>query len=107
MEQAELARRRSANAFDGDRVAEELLKRISQPGKRTKSWSTKIIVQRQALAKYLGRNPGVKAVQAEFIDAYPTARLEASTQTGLDRAVLPEALPFTMAQSKDEAWLPE
>lgn len=130
MEQAELARTRSANRLDWERVAEELralgvseerelesryvvllthlLKWMFQPDKRSRSWATTITVQRRALAKHLRRNPGLKAIEAdEFLDAYQTARLQASSETDLPLETFPETPPFGLNQAKDEAWRPE
>ena len=130
MAQAELARTRSANAFDWERVAEELrqlgiseerelesrfvvllthlLKWMYQPEARSHSWRNSIINQRRALEKQLRRNPGLKAIEAaEFADAYQTARLEASSETGLDDGVFPTAAPFSIEDAKRQDWWPE
>lgn len=129
-EQADALKRRSANELDWDRLAEELtslgiseekelgsryvvllahlLKWIYQPERRSRSWRNTITTQRRAIAKHLRRNPGLKAVEVEeYLDAYETARLEASSETDMDVETFPEAPPFTMDQVKEEAWMPE
>jgi hypothetical protein len=130
MEQAELARTRSANRLDWERVAEELralgvseerelesryvvllthlLKWMFQPDQRSRSWATTMTVQRRALAKHLRRNPGLKAIEAEeFQDAYQTARLQASGGTDLPVETFPLTPPFNLSQAKDEDWHPD
>ncbi|MBU6405799.1 MAG: DUF29 family protein [Alphaproteobacteria bacterium] len=129
IEQAELARTRSANRLDWERVAEELralgvseerelescyvvllthlLKWMFQPDKRSRSWATTITVQRRALAKHLRRDPGLKAIEAaEFLDAYQTARLQASAETDLPLETFPEKPPFSIADAKNESLTP-
>lgn len=127
--QADLLRARSGNRIDWDHLAEELrclgaseerelysryevllchlLKWEFQPDRRSRSWENTIKVQRSGLARHLARNPGLKRIEArEFVQAYATARLLASTETDLDVAIFPEEPPFLMAQAKDPAWWP-
>lgn len=130
VEQAEALKRRSANEIDWDNLAEELaslsrqeawelynryvvllthlLKWIYQPAHRSKSWRNSIAIQRREIAKHLRRNPSLKSVESqEFADAFATARLQASTETGLAVEALPEKPPFSPDQSKDSAWWPD
>lgn len=127
--QADFLRTRSGNRLDWDRLAEELqslgaseerelgsrlevlishlLKWIYQPERRSRSWENTIRAQRQSLAKHLRRNPGLKSIEAaEFLDAYETARLAASSETDLDVAVFPPTPPFSLEQARDPAWWP-
>lgn len=130
MTQADAARRRSANEFDWDNVAEELetlgraearelhsryvvllthlLKWAYQPGRRGRSWSNTIAIQRRLIMRHMRQNPGLKANEREeFIDAYGVARLKASNETKLDPETFPETPPFTMEQAMDNDWLPD
>jgi hypothetical protein len=129
LEQAELAQRRSANAFDWDNVAEELrllgaseerelasryrvllthlLKWIYQPEERSRSWRVTIRNQRADITKHLDRNPGLRSIEAqEFLDAYDRSRYEAHDETGLPEDTFPETPPFTMDEAKSEAFWP-
>ena len=129
-EQAELARRRSANELDWDNVAEELeslgkqsvwelynryvvllahlLKWRYQPERRGASWEATIAEQRRQIAKHLRDNPSLKAVDpAEFEDAYGTARIRAAGETELDRSTFPVDPPFTPEQARDDDFWPE
>jgi hypothetical protein len=128
--QAEALRRRSANELDWDLLSQELdalgqseerelnsryrvllthlLKWIMQPERRSRSWETTIRIQRRDLARHLGKNPGLKRIEAEeFEDAYQVARLQASNETDLEFALFPEQPPFTMDQAKDETYWPQ
>lgn len=128
-DQADVLRRRSSDELDWDNVAEEiaslggqqqwelynrlvvllthLLKWREQPGGRCGSWSSTIRVQRRDLAKLLRRSPSLRACQdAEFADAYPSARLKASSETFLREDLFPDEAPFTLAQALDPDWLP-
>jgi hypothetical protein len=128
--QAAAARAKDAAALDWDNLAEELeglsrtearelhsryqvllahlLKWLIQPERRSRSWRNTIANQRDAIARHLAQNPGLKPKDAEeFLDAYPYARRDASTETDLDLAAFPEAPPFTMEQAKDPDFLPE
>ena len=129
-EQADLARRRSANELDWDNVAEELeslgrqaawdlynryivliahlLKWRFQPERRSASWQATIEEQRRSLRKHLKENPSLKAVDLqEFGDAYGTARVRAAGETELDRATFPVEPFFTPEQARDDDFWPE
>lgn len=130
LRQADAARRRSANEIDWDHVAEEmealsrselrelfsryvvllqhLLKWIYQPEGRSRSWRNTIANQRDAIARHLAQNPGLKPKEGEeFLAAYATARRDASTETDLDLALFPEDPPFTPDEAKNTDFLPE
>lgn len=130
LEQADAALRRSANEIDWENLAEELkslgsqvewelynrlrvllthlLKWRFQPGARSRSWRNTIRVQRKEIAKHLRQNPSLRTVEAkEFVEAYETARLEASAETKLAETVFPNECPFTLDQAKAEDFWPE
>lgn len=129
-EQADAARRRSANEIDWDNVAEELeslgkqvawelhnryvvllahlLKWRFQPEKQSRSWRATIIEQRRQIAKHLRQNPSLKSVdEEEFGDAYGTARVRASGETDLDEDIFPHDPPFTPEEARADDFWPE
>lgn len=130
MDQSDLARTRSSNAFDWDHVAEELrllgvseerelklrliillsnlLKWSYQPEFRSRSWTNSIMSQRLALVDHLSSNPGLKSkLPHAYSVAYMRARLDASSETDLELETFPLDPPFTYAQAMDEKWLPD
>ena len=129
-QQAEHVKRRSANELDWDNIAEELeslgkqqrselrsryevlilhlLKWLYQPGHRSRSWSNSIEVQRSRITEHLAENPSLKSSDAELFEkAYRHARLDAATETGLDKTTLPESPPFDAAQALDPDYWPD
>lgn len=129
-EQADAARRRSADEIDWDNVAEELeslgkqqaselqsryvvllahlLKWRFQPEKRGNSWRGTINEQRRQIAKHMRKNPSLKSVdEEEFGDAYDAARARASSETDLDEDVFPVEPPFTPEQARADDFWPE
>lgn len=128
--QADALRRRSANEVDWDHLAEELeslgrsdvrelgsrlqvllvhlLKWRFQPGRRCTSWRHTIRVQRRDLARFLKDSPSLRSLEnAEFEEAYASARLLASAETHIPLADFPEAPLFTLEQAADPSWLPD
>ncbi len=128
--QAAAARRRSANELDWDNIAEELeglsrsearelnsrfevllahlLKWIVQPELRSRSWRNTIANQRDAIARHLEQNPGLKGREAEeFAAAYRAARRDASSETDLDLDRFPEEPPFTLDEAKSADYWPQ
>ena len=76
-----------------------LLKWDYQPERRSRSWRTSILVQRNHVGRVLGKNPGLKPLVSKAIEeAYSDARLEAADETGLDD----EAFPKTCGYSFDQ-----
>ena len=130
LEQAELIRRRSANEIDWENVAEEieglgrqqrselrsrlvvllhhLLKWRFQPGKRSRSWMSSIVEQRDQIEAEFRDSPSLRTAQDDlFAAAYGTARKKASVETRLTLDVFPAEPPFTLAQALDPDWLPD
>ncbi len=119
LEQAALVREGRFNEIDRDNVVEELeslgreqfsklasalrvlmmhmLKWDHQPGKRSRSWLSTIVVQRGDFIDVLAENPGLKPRVAEAVErAYRRARSEAAAETGLKLSVFPAECPYTM-----------
>ena len=85
-----------------------LLKWRHQPSFRGTSRELTIAHQRLELGRLLARNPGLKAkVEAEFQDAYRSARLLAARETGLALTAFPARCPFTREQTLSDTFLPE
>lgn len=128
-EQAELLKRRSANELDWENIAEEieslgkqqrseivsrlivlllhLLKHEVQPGRRSRSWLSSIVEQRDQIQRELRGSPSLNAgIEELFAEAYGTARKKAGIETRLGVRAFPVDPPFTLAQALDPDWLP-
>lgn len=72
-----------------------LLKIEYQPSMRSKSWDNSVKNAKFHIKKLLKANPSLKAKLPELLhDAYYTARLNASSETGLDEAVFSKKSPW-------------
>jgi hypothetical protein len=117
-EQAALMRAGRFDRLDVENVAEELeslgkeqfnklesayrvllmhmLKWDYQPARRSRSWANTIASQRDEASDVVGDNPGLKPRIGEALQrAYRKARLDASSETGLNPRLFPTALPYT------------
>ncbi len=84
-----------------------LLKWQFQPAHRSASGRATVRVQRRALAAHMKDNPSLKAVLPEAIEqAYGSAIIEASVETGLLESTFPEACPWNFQQMSDPAFWP-
>ena len=117
---AELVRRRDVGALDLENLGEyltdmaqrdrrevksrlvvllaHLLKSEFQPERRSRSWRTTVLNQRQELADLAGR--GVLRAHAEAVlpAAYANAVELAASETGLPDASFPTKCPYTVEQ---------
>lgn len=85
-----------------------LLKWMFQPGIRNNSWSGTIHEQRSRIARVLADSPSLKSYPASvLVDEYDSARLLASSETGIALDLFPETCPFTIEQALDMAYLPD
>lgn len=76
-----------------------LLKIKYQKEKHTKSWDKTIKLAKIKINQKLKRNPGFKQFIPEFIeDAYESARVEASMETGLPEKTFPKECPWTFEE---------
>ena len=88
-------------------VLMHLLKYQSQVGRRSKSWVYSIQEHRCRLNKYLLESPSLRPyLEKIFAECHERARRLASSETGLDIEVFPEA-PYTIEQALDVNFLPE
>lgn len=129
-EQAELVRHGRFSALDLTNVIEELesmgseqrfalessyrlllshlLKWRYQPAKRSRSWRLTIQRERSNAARREKRNPSLRAKADEIADEiYPDARREAAIETGIALETFPLGRPFTLAQLRDDEFLPD
>ncbi len=84
-----------------------LLKKMVQPGRDSRSWTTTIVGQRLEIAHHLEENPGLAPQRdALFAKAYRNARKLAAAETGIELRRLPEAPPFTIDQAETEEFWP-
>ncbi len=74
-----------------------LLKIDHQPTMRCKSWENSVENARFRINKLIKENPSLKRKLADFLpDAYFSARLEASSETGLDVEEFPTECPWNI-----------
>lgn len=89
-------------------ILTHLLKWKFQPGARSGSWRKTLNEQRERLGDVLDDSPSLKRYPIEiFQRCYPSARLKASEETGMDFTLFPESSPFTVEQALDLAYLPK
>lgn len=76
-----------------------MLKCDHQPEKHTRSWDATINEQRTRLRRLFRRSPSVKRdLPLTIADVYDDARRQAAIETGLEEAVFPEELPYSVEQ---------
>jgi transposase len=84
-----------------------LLKWQYQPRRRSRSWQSTILTERDDLAKLLRQSPGLEPKRkAELAEAYAAARTVAAIETGLPVERFPESCPYTLEEVESGAWLP-
>jgi hypothetical protein len=129
-EQARLLREGRFSEIDIENVAEELdslgnsqkrevrsrlvvvllhlLKWRYQPAKRSGSWQSTLIGQREDIRSELEDSPSLQSYPASQLSrAYATARLKASAETKLPLETFPETCPFTIEEILDPDFLPD
>ncbi|KQQ81232.1 DUF29 domain-containing protein [Aureimonas sp. Leaf324] len=85
-----------------------LLKWQFQVERRSRSWQLTILRERSNIARREKRNPSLAAKASEIVaDIYGDARREASVETGFDRNTFPQVCPYSLAQLRDQDFLPE
>jgi hypothetical protein len=90
------------------RLMSHLLTWHYQPQRRSDSWQATIVDARRLLADDLEDSLSLARELTALADwAYPRARREAGKDTGVPLATFPEACPWSMAQLRDEDFLPE
>lgn len=77
------------------------------PGARLPAWRADAADERSGITRLLAGSPSLAASLAQaFAAAYRVGRLRAAAETGIDVDLLPLAPPFTLAQARDEAFIP-
>ncbi|MFM7407245.1 MAG: DUF29 domain-containing protein [Cuspidothrix sp.] len=85
-----------------------LLKYKYQPKKKTKSWTSTIITQRNELELVLENSPSLNPFLKENIsDCYQKARKNAARETKLSLTTFPLECPFTPEQIMDSDYFPD
>lgn len=130
IENAELIRLRKFDEIDINNVAEEiesmgkserreLINRLSvliahllkwqhQSQKRSRSWNLTIKQQRLQVNKLLKNNPSLKSkIELDFTDAYESALISASDETGIIEEDFPKQCPFDLEDCLDNDFLPD
>jgi Domain of unknown function DUF29 len=76
-----------------------LLKIDHQPAMRSNSWNNSVENSKFRIMRLVQKNPSLKRKVSEFIsDAYYSAKLEASSETGLEVKTFPEECPWTFEE---------
>lgn len=72
-----------------------LLKIAYQPAMRCNSWNNSVENAKFRITRLVEKNPSLKTKVSEFFpDAYFSARLQASSETGLNASDFPEVCPW-------------
>lgn len=86
----------------------DLLKWRYQPGFRGNSWRLTIEAQRDSLRDHLRESPSLHThLDPAITAAYKHVRREGERETGLPRAMFPEACPFTRDDIMREDFWPD
>jgi hypothetical protein len=125
---AQLIRQGQFSQIDGENIAEELegmarsdkrqlasrlavllahlLKWEFQSDKRSSSWRCTIKEQRKRIFKLLAESPSLKnELDEQIVDAYESAIIIASNDTGLSEFDFPSSCPFELEQILNEHFL--
>jgi hypothetical protein len=84
-----------------------LLKWERQPAERSRSWSSSIRDQRQAILDLIDDSPSLRSYPGQVVEGeYPRARDKASEETTIYLNLFPETCPYTIDQILDPTFLP-
>ena len=85
----------------------QLLKWKYQPGERSANWRASIGEQRRQIAGSIRKSPSLRGYPAEIFErCYPSGRLRAAEETGIDPMLFPDRTPFELAEALDDGFLP-
>ena len=85
-----------------------LLKWRHQPELRSRSWTSTIVRERGNVEDLEDENPSLAARAGAFVvKSYKRAVREAAAETGMPISAFPEACPFTLAELRDDEYLPD
>lgn len=89
-------------------LLQHLLKWQYQPARRGKSWELTIKWQRVDFLKVLRDNPGLKSkLSGLLIDAYQSAVIKASEETGIDESDFPAVCPWSFEEIANSLFYPD
>ena len=84
-----------------------LLKKLVQPSRDGRSWTTTIVDQRLEIAQLFKDNPGLKSKKdALFLEAYASARKLAASETHLPPHLFADQPPFSLEDAESETFWP-
>ena len=84
-----------------------LLKWVSQPRKRSRSWQASITEHRTRIEQSIEDSPSLRRYPAEVLAReYARARKLAAIETGLPIETFPDTCPFAIEAILDPDWLP-
>jgi hypothetical protein len=84
-----------------------LLKWERQPAERSRSWSSSIRDQHQAILDLIDESPSLRPYPGQVFEReYPRAREKASEETTIYLKLFPESCPYTIEQILDPDFLP-
>lgn len=70
-------------------------------------WHSTLIEQRRRISLLLADSPSMRPRVLKFaLDCYVDARRRAALETGLDIAIFPERLPYSVSQLLDQHFMP-
>ncbi len=85
-----------------------LLKWQFQPDRRSNSWRTTIVKQRQRIQQLLKTSPSLKyQIDDKITEAYGDAIWLAANETSLPESTFPQQCPFGLEQMLDKRYYPE
>lgn len=85
-----------------------LLKHLFQPSHRSRSWRLTIARERANIERIEGKNPSLRAKAEEIVtEMHRYARKEAAIETDLPIETFPDDCPFSLAQLRDDEFLPD
>jgi Domain of unknown function DUF29 len=85
-----------------------LLKWKYQPGRRTRSWDSTILRQRNELEYLLEGSPSLRQfLREQFPKRYRGARLDAEKETGIAFDLFPDECPFSLEEVMDIKFMPD
>ncbi len=89
-------------------LLQHLLKWKYQEGRRSRSWTLTIDVQRIQFRKTLKENPGLMPLLDEIImDAYQLAVVYAARETKISSNVFPATCPWSLEEAVQEDFYPD
>ncbi|KJJ84041.1 protein containing DUF29 [Candidatus Omnitrophus magneticus] len=85
-----------------------LLKWQYQPERRSRSWKSTVVAQRENIDSLLEQSPSLRyGIETVIAKALVKAGKQFEAETGISRKVLPGACPYTFEQIMDDEFWPD